>query len=263
MITGVSSGGLSQIFRQQTAEHSKTLMQIATGKRFTRPSEDFANFSRIGQQQAEIRSLQRSNDDLTMARGAVREGTSAMTDIHSELKALQELRTQHSDATAAGNTDLAKRLNEQFEQRRNRLAETFSTNQSTIGSGDYSVNTAVGSSLNWNRDVSFNADDIKGMDITDNAKDNALDAAATGAENYLTRAEAFSSAVDRQSTLNENRIAAKNDVVEQLGAIDEMREMSRATSLMIRQQATVAMAAQANMAQMNMAKLFDFQFRFN
>jgi len=44
MITGVSSGGLSQIFRQQTAEHSKTLMQIATGKKIHETERGLCEF---------------------------------------------------------------------------------------------------------------------------------------------------------------------------------------------------------------------------
>jgi len=57
-------------------------------------------------------------------------------------------------------------------------------------------------------------------------------------------------------TINQNIISAKESAAESIGAIDEVSAISKATSLQVRQQATVAMASQANLSQLTLARLF-------
>jgi hypothetical protein len=73
---------------------------------------------------------------------------------------------------------------------------------------------------------------------------------------YTAEAQSYTNAVDRQLTINQNIIAAKEDTATNIGAIDEVSAISKATALAVRQQATISMAAQANIAQSNLARLF-------
>jgi len=97
---------------------------------------------------------------------------------------------------------------------------------------------------------------ISALDITDSGIESDLDEVLTSAASYTSTAEAFSSSVDRQLTVNQNTIAAKEDTASAIGAIDEVAAISKATALAVRQQATISMAAQANISQSNLARLF-------
>ena len=267
MVGGVSTGALSALFRQQTVDHSRLLGQIASGKRFTRPSDDFVNYSRMNQQRADIRTIQSQNDELVWARGAAKFGADVMGTIYRDVEQLRKWAVEIKGLEDIQNPtkeieDRIKELTGDFEALASSVGTLFAASK-TFNNMDvftkdveHTVNIGIGEntqSLIWtiNADLS---DDLAAIKLADFQGDDfgLIDEIKT----YMREANAFVGAIDRQLTINENTISAKSDVANAIGAIDEMRAINDLTTISIRQQATVAMATQANMSQINLARLF-------
>jgi flagellin-like hook-associated protein FlgL len=56
------------MFKQQAQDLSKVMGQIASGTRFTRPSDDFAAFSKVSQRLQEVTTRQTKQDDIAEGR---------------------------------------------------------------------------------------------------------------------------------------------------------------------------------------------------
>jgi flagellin-like hook-associated protein FlgL len=66
----------------------------------------------------------------------------------------------------------------------------------------------------------------------------------------------FATLLQRQLNLTETVINSKEATISAITDIDELQELSTLTLLQVRQEATIAMMAQANMAQGYAAKLY-------
>jgi flagellin-like hook-associated protein FlgL len=257
MILGVSSSGLSQLYRQQTTDYTKQLEQIASGKRFTKPSDDFAGYAKLRAAEGSLAGYQRVNDDLVKGK----EFSSAASAVGNEAyKGLLELKQMAEDYTNAS-TDEKAQLSTAFDKKLGSLTELFSSNAKIDGTSmnAYIVNVnpsdpgPTGSNLTLNLTDPTGEDEWDDIDITDVATINdALKTVAT----YTAEADAFTAQTDRQLTINQNIIAAKENTVAAIGSIDEVSAIGKATALQVRQQATIAMASQANLSQLNLARLF-------
>ncbi|MCL1946567.1 MAG: hypothetical protein FWF51_06455 [Chitinivibrionia bacterium] len=256
MILGVSSGNLSSLYRQQSADYSKVLGQIASGKRFARPSDDFVGFVRHAETNTSIMAYQRVNDDLVRAKEAFDtiEGTGkAISEGLTELRGLVNQRTG-MESTDTGYTELNNKITAMTANLKELLSEnasdSYGRDLTGATSDTFNVTLADGGSK-----LSFDITDVSGAlaDLTDETKIKTAEAAIS---KWMAEASANSSAADRQLTINQNIISAKEGAAESIGAIDEVSAISKATSLQVRQQATVSMASQANLSQLTLARLF-------
>jgi len=105
--------------------------------------------------------------------------------------------------------------------------------------------------------VAFAAGDIvdtANFDITDTT--GKLDTEIGKATSYTVKAESYLSQIDRQIKLNENLITNKESTYEALTSIDEVKSLAKVTDLQVRQQATIAMIAQANNMAGGVSRLF-------
>ncbi|MDR0304269.1 MAG: hypothetical protein LBH98_05820 [Chitinispirillales bacterium] len=242
MILSVSTSGLSQLYRQQTTDYTKTLEQIASGKRFTKPSDDFASFMKMRAAESSVVTYQRVNDELISAKEKSTIATSIGNEAYKALSDFKKMVENGADSDA---------LDAQLEQ----IQKIF-TNNKQVGNDiieKASVTLGDGTST-LEFDVSGIITQLSALDNTSSATD--VEDALGEVAKYTATAEAFTVAADRQLTINENIIAAKESTAANIGAIDEVQSISKATALAVRQQATIAMAAQANISQSNLARLF-------
>jgi len=260
MILGVSTSGLSQLYKQQTTDYTKTLEQIAAGKRFIKPSDDFASYMKQRAAESSIARYQSVNDELVRAKESSTVATSVGNSLYEGLLDLKKLVAQYG---ATSDTDEKAKLKEVFDAKATDLQALFDNNQKNNGTAIDGTTVKLVEGDTMTLDLSTAAAGITakiggtgGLDITAGTIDVDIDNVLTSAATYTATAESFSSAVDRQLTINQNTIAAKEDTASAIGAIDEVAAISKATALAVRQQATISMAAQANISQSNLARLF-------
>jgi len=256
MILGVSTSGLSQLYRQQTTDYTKTLEQIASGKRFTKPSDDFASYMKMRAAESSIAKYQSVNDELVKAKESSVVATSVGNSVYEGLLDLKKLVAQYGSTS---DTDEKAKLKEVFDAKAAAVQDLFDNNQKNNGKDiqtDISVKLVEGDTLALTLDSTEIAAKVSALSITATTINADLDKILTATATYTATADAFSSSVDRQLTVNQNTIAAKEDTAAAIGAIDEVSAISKATALAVRQQATISMAAQSNISQSNLARLF-------
>jgi flagellin-like hook-associated protein FlgL len=76
------------------------------------------------------------------------------------------------------------------------------------------------------------------------------------ATSYLVKAEKYEEKIERQMTITDNMIQSKKAAQSIITDIDEVEELNKATNEQIRQQATIAMIAQANVSQSYISMLY-------
>jgi flagellin-like hook-associated protein FlgL len=260
MINGVQTSGLSQIFNRQTNQYSRVLEQIASGHRFTRPSDDFASFVRTRTLQSGLGDIHLQNQELAAARETATNAAGLGNAVFEAITELRELSEAHNRAEAEDKANILA----DFNGRVNALVQLLAGNsnggfKATVGGiGDNSAN---------NFELDLSAIDIDALrDVTTNPSTPApltnmpststIDSLLNNVATYTAEANAFNSLIDRQLTINENMIAAREQTISAVRDIDDMRTIQEATMLEIRRNASVSMMAQANISQGVIARLF-------
>jgi len=262
MITGVSTTTLSQIYKKQSGEYGKILETIASGAKFNKPSDDFISYMRTNTEESAMKSYQRSNEDLARAKEAATTATSVGNSALDSLSELKELASTYASTTDATERKI---LEQKFNDTRDAMIATFTDN--TYGAKKITEDDIVNVSINPNDptkkmtlslasvdptdDIAADKLDIESTDLSAN-----LDAAFASLAKYTATAEGFNSAVNRQMTINQNIMAAKENTISAVRDIDDIAAIGKATALEIRQQASLSMIAQANISQASLVRLF-------
>jgi flagellin-like hook-associated protein FlgL len=258
MIAGISSNNLSTIYRQQTMDYTRVLEQIATGRRFTRPSDDFTGFMRMRAAEASVREFSGINENLVQARETSVAASTLGNQIYDGLLELRELANLYADTT---DDEEQARLTAEFTAQRSVLQNLLTANIGGTGATDTNV-SGVSVDVGGGNNLAYTPGTIEGIGtitITGDGENDGIAGINTAIGQTVTftaTADAFTSAIDRQMTINQNIVSARENTAAAIGSIDEVSAINRATALAVRQQATVSMAAQANISQLNLARLF-------
>ena len=242
MMVNSSTSSLSALFRQQSADQARLMTQIASGKTFVRPSDDFVSFTNVRNAESLAARYQSNNNDLAMARA---QGSIAAGVGNEALSGLLELR----DMLNRG------RSSEEIAAHATALQEIFNDNNRDGRLGQASASLVNGGAIALNAELP-NLDELL-RDSDGNITAETIGAAIEGVTKFTAEADAFNSRIDRQMTINQNVISAQREVAASIGSIDEIRAMSESVALTVRQQATMAMAAQANVNQTIVERLFN------
>jgi len=262
MISGVSTTTLSQIYKKQSNEYGKVLETIASGTKFNKPSDDFISYMRTNTEESAMKSYQRSNEDLTRAKEAATTATSVGNAALDSLSELKELVSTYKSTTDASEKAV---LEQKFNDTRDAMIATFANN--TYGSKSIVSADIVEVRINPNdptKKMNLSLDsvdpstdiDASKLKIDDAGIDANMDAAFDSVAKYTATAEGFNSAVNRQMTINQNIMAAKENTISAVRDIDDIAAIGKATALEIRQQASLSMIAQANISQASLVRLF-------
>ena len=257
MVLGVSGSNLSALYRQQATDYSKVLEQISSGKRFTKPSDDFASFTKVRSAETDAVAYQRVNDDLVRAK----EKGSIVSTVGNEIyEALEKMKGMSVADMKKSATELANLIKANISDLNVTGGYKATANLTSATAPELVLDINVGGAAglyNGLLNALEGAGGINHSGTSDDAlAETARAGALTAARNLAAAGDSFNGKVDRQLTINQNIIAAKENSASAIGAIDEVSAISKATALQVRQQATISMASQANLSQLNLARLF-------
>jgi flagellin-like hook-associated protein FlgL len=260
MLGGINSvtGQLASIYNSNNSLLAETLSRIASGKKINRPSDDFTGYARSQNIEQDIGAYARVKENLTEAIAVADIASSAGNSIYQDITRMKEL-TELYQANGVSDDDKAAYAAE-FEALKTSVADTIGQtyyNGSQLVASGSSISVALDPEGNGNFVIDFDAGDIpdaSGLYISSGST--ALQDELDTATLYVVKAESYSDHATRQMDMTDTIIQSKKSVVSLITDIDDAEELSNSINLQIRQQATVAMMAQANAAQAGIISLY-------
>lgn len=255
-----SSNNLATIFNANNIAISESLARIASGKRIQSPSDDFAGFMRASDLQTDIAAYRLVKQDLHEVKGfadyAAQVGNDIVEDF-DRLKELQDLYTQ-----AAGDSVRQAGYRTEYDATVERIADTkddayfddVQVYQSGVTLKSVEVNPE-NSSLTIDIAATKVGDETV-IDNIANATGNAIENELNNAQTYVAELESFANLIQRNLNLTDTIINSKEATISAITDIDELEELTVLTALQVRQEATTAMLAQANLFQGYAAGLY-------
>jgi flagellin-like hook-associated protein FlgL len=241
------STNLSNIYTNNSQTIADSLVRIASGKRISVPGDDFAGFIRASGLQSDVDGYRNIKQDLQDASALVTYGKGVGNTIVEDLTRMKELadlygQTSDADKQAAYTTEYdtivdritATKAGSYYDTTQVYQAGALTTvNINTEGAQNVSVTTtAIG-------------DETAVNDIT-TATTGAIQNEINNANTYVTEMESFGKVIDRTIKLTDTIISSKNATISAITEIDEAEELSALTVKLVRQDATIAMLAQAH-----------------
>ncbi len=250
---------LSQIYRNNNQSIANALARIASGKRIQNASDDFVGYFRSRALLTDVAGFEVVKQNLQEAKGYADYAVETGTAIMEKLVKSKKLEAQYAAADAAGKVSI---------QAEHDVLEAELTSLIANARYDSTVIHANGSMIeveldpdevSGSFDVAFvTADDIVvpgNLDVT--VGDFVLvDAEIAKAASYLAKASGFSEDLDRHIDLTDTIINSKEATNSLITEIDDVKELAALTDLQIRQQATIALIAQANNIRAAIASLY-------
>jgi flagellin len=253
---------LSNIYQSNGASLADSLSKIASGKRVQTPGDDFAGYIRASGLNADISGYNAIKQDLQDAKSLVTYSQSVGNNIVQDLSRLKELSANYTAANGDANRQSGYKAEyDQIIQRitdtkANSYYDTTKVYQSSTGLKSVAINTANTSII---MNIATTANDTANEAAISNittATTAGIQSEINNAEKYVSEMQSFGTQLDRNLKLADTIISSKQATVSAIMDVDEAQEMSKVTNLQIRQQATAAMMAQANSAQVAIARLF-------
>lgn len=256
---------LSQIYRKNNQAIANSLARIASGKRIQNASDDFVGFLRSAELQTDIAGYRIVKQDLTEAKGLADYAVEVGSNITEDLARMKELALLYETEVGGGNDpDVLAAYKSEFD-----ALKTAITN--TIDDSRYDGIQVVDDSAALEEveldpggtggtfTIQFAAADIVDvslLDITAIDADDDVQDEIEAAASYLFKADGFSEDLDRHIDLTDTIINSKEATNSLITDIDDVKELAALTDMQIRQQATVAMIAQANNMRAAIARLY-------
>jgi flagellin len=278
MIGGIdySSIRLASAYNYNNQLLSDTLSRIASGKKITRPSDDFSGYIRSNQMQSDIDSYQTIKENLTAAKGATGMAVEVGNTVYEDLMDLKDLVTAYyNTADSTNDNETRSEILTKFNNLKTSLT-SYVSNTKYDGTTVFSAATLDSIKLDpdgtGSLAITFGATDIADAtaptltgfvvgDTTTTGTNKTTDLTAintqlTAATSYLAKSESYDKSIDRQLRISDTIIQSKQAAISMITDIDEVSEMNKKTDLQIRQQASIAMMAQAQMSRSSITRLF-------
>lgn len=263
---------LARLYDANNKLLSDTLKRISTGKKVSSPSDDFVGFARAYALESAISDYETIKEELTEAQGVAQMAVELGDGIYEDLERMKDLAELYNDAAATADDKTA--YNAEFKALAKSVQDTidnnkYSTNEvvsaatiievgidPTTAANKLSVTFAAGDIISDLSDGTWHLDDTSGSGGEVGKTANNVQDEIDKATSYLVKAEGYVTKIERQIDITDTIIASKEAAKSLITDIDEVEEMNDATTLQIRQQATVAMIAQANLSRQSISKLF-------
>lgn len=278
MIGGIDTTSirLASAYNANNQLLADTLTRIASGKKISRPSDDFTGYLRSNRLQNDVDSYTKIKENLTSVKAVTGTAVEVGNSIYEDLVKMKDLLTSYyNTADSTADNDERTAIQTQFNAIKNNLT-SYISNTKYDGTAVYSASTLDTVSLdpdgNGQLAITFAAGDIAnpatptltGFVVSDAAttttnKTNelaALNAQITAATSYLVKAQSYDKSADRQIRISDTIVQSKQSAISLITDIDEVSEMNKKTDLMIRQQASVSMLAQAQVSRSAISRLF-------
>jgi flagellin len=279
MIGGIDTTSirLASAYNANNQLLADTLTRIASGKKISRPSDDFTGYLRSNRLQNDVDSYTKIKENLTSAKAVTGTAVEVGNSIYEDLVKMKDLLTSYyNTADSADDNEERSAIQTEFNAVKNNLT-SYISNTKYSGTTVYSAATLETVSLDPDGTgqlaITFAAGDIAvpatptltGFVVGDAATTAtnqtselaALNTQITAATSYLVKAQSYDKSVDRQLRVSDTIIQSKQSAISLITDIDEVSEMNKQTDLMIRQQASISMLAQAQLSRSAITRLFD------
>lgn len=279
MIGGIDTTSirLASAYNANNQMLADTLTRIATGKKISRPSDDFTGYLRSNRMQSDVDSYNKIKENLTSAKGMTSTAVEVGNTIYEDLVKMKDLLTSYyNTADSADDNDERSAIQTEFNTIKNNLTSYISNTRydgTTVYSGTTLETVDLDPDGNGKLAITFDAGDIAvpatptltgfvvGTPATTTTNQTAelaaINTEITAATSYLIKAQSYDKSVDRQLRISDTIIQSKQSAISLITDIDEVSEMNKKTDLMIRQQASISMLAQAQMSRSAITRLFD------
>jgi flagellin len=286
MLTNIYATALNlgNIYAQNNVLLSQSLERLATGKKINNPADDLGGYTRAMDLKTSYDVYGSINQNLQDWKGAMDVASTAAGSINSSLQRMQELITLSKTSTDPNAQDANQA---EFMQL---AASIQTTRNSTNANGAYVLNSSaslasiplVPGSAAPTLDINFTAPAISDTHLTNlndatqidvnhiNISHTAvagdytlaqtiLNSATSDMATYNAKVEGFSKQIDTFTNINNTIITNQKSAASSITDINEADELAQYNVLNIRQQASVAMLAQANLSAQNLLMLYGFK----
>lgn len=258
--TASAVSSISTILSENLDALNTSMTRIASGKKVETPGDNLASFAMAQNMQSDVATLQTVQQDLTAGKGLTDYAQAVGNAMVEDTTRLQNLQTQYTAAAgnAAAQNAYAAQYAGVFNSMTNLAANAQYNGTAVYQSGTTLANINLGTG-GANLTVSVQANQIPDLTTIGNvATVTAADLqnALQGAQSYVAAIQGFGNAIETQQNLTATAIAAKNANISQLVDVNDVEELGNITNAQVRNQAAVAMAAQANIAQASIARLY-------
>jgi len=230
---------MSRSFALAQSQMALSLERIASGKRFTKASQDLSGYASLITYETDQLTYERRKTDLTEAKANVNTMLDAANIMMDDLKAAKTLYADGQDTAAdeiiAGIAD--------------QLTATGTDGIELVG-GNWGTVTTMGTS-GIDLDLS-----VETVATGTEANESAVDTSITNMTAYIGKLTGLLAQVESQERLAQTAVDNTEALASALTEIDEAAEMANVVDMDIRQQAAVAMVSQANIARGNLALLY-------
>jgi flagellin len=265
MIGGPNSSlyNLSNIYSANNTLIAQAMARIASGKRVQSPGDDFAGFALESKLQGDIAQYQTVKQNLQDGKSYTDYGTAVGNNIVSDLSSMKDLATSYAVLADPTGTDLAQAnsLTAQFNSLKSGIADQIA-NSKYDNTAIYKTTLAKTVTMDSNGTTltitPTAVGDASALTVSGGAA--AVQTQIDAAEKYVSDMQSFGSQITRQSNLADTVISSKQATISVIADNNDAEDQSTLTALQVRQEATVAMMAQANMVQGYAAKLFGGNF---
>ena len=236
------------------------MTRIASGKKVETPGDNLASFAMAQNMQSDVATLQTVQQNLTEGKGLTDYALAVGNAMVDDMTKLQNLQSQYT--AASGNTEAQNAYAAQYAGVYNNMTN-LAANAQYNGTAVYQSGTTIANinlgSGGADLTVSVQANQIPDLTTIGNiATVTAADLrnGVQGAQSYVATMQGFGNAIETQQNLTATAVAAKNANISQLVDVNEVEELGNITNAQVRNQAAVAIAAQANIAQASLARLY-------
>lgn len=263
--TGSDYSNLASVYGTNTRLLYDALTKMASGKKFRNASEDLIGYLRAQNMKVDISGYEKVREDLTSFKANTAAAVSAGSSMYENLTEMVDLAESYT--AAAGNADLQAQYLSEFNSLRTQVASTLS---STYVDGVLLTDDATAANVEVDLDpdgtsslaLAFSntvptAAEITALDLATGTVAADVQAEVDDVLTYLSEANAFDGIVDQQLSVTNTILNSKNAALSLITDIDEAEQMQKVLDLSVRQQATTAMMAQANIVQSSLSKLYE------
>jgi flagellin len=257
--TGSISAGMASLYGTNMRQLYDAMEKLASGKKFKNASEDLIGYLRAQNTQSDITQYEQTRENLTNFKASTSAAVVAGSSIYENLTEMKDLATQWAGTADADlKTQYAAEFNALKTEVSTTLANTYVDGVLLTDPGDATDATVSLGPDGGSLTLTFSdAADISSLDITAGTAVADTQAEVSAAMTYMYEAKSYDAITDQQIKLNDTIVNSKKAVLSLITDIDEAEQMDKVLSLTLRQQATTAMMAQANIVQNSLSKLYE------
>lgn len=243
---------MQRTFTAANAEMGSALERLSSGKRFSYASEDLTSFIKVTDLDIDQADYSRRNIGLKQASAELGMALGAANNIMDDLKEMKKAWAESEAAVAGSSAQLAAQ--EKAEALGASIVEALALaydGNTLIQSGAYrDVEMAAGGTLSL--DFTIGGTMVAGTEADTTAAQDAID----GLAEWIGIVGGLKAQVDSQQKMAETMLSNSQALSSAITSIDEAAETARYVDASVRQQASLSMMSQANMARQSILLLY-------